>query len=115
MTPDPSSLAAFWAAALGWGECRQTGHEILIADDDWGYPRFTFQRAEPSATSGRQPVHLDLTAGERAAEVARLQGLGATAVRTHGQPGEVIWTVMLDPDGNEFCVAEVPAGQAGGG
>jgi hypothetical protein len=37
-----------------------------------------------------------------AAEVARLQTLGATLADV-GQ-GDVSWTVLADPEGNEFCV-----------
>ena len=38
----------------------------------------------------------------KAAEVARLRALGATDVDV-GQ-GDVPWTVLADPEGNEFCV-----------
>lgn len=32
--------------------------------------------------------------------------LGATAVEEHGI-GNLIWTLMRDPEGNEFCVAQI--------
>jgi hypothetical protein len=35
--------------------------------------------------------------------VARLEGLGATLVDL-GQDESATWVVMLDPEGNEFCV-----------
>jgi hypothetical protein len=38
-----------------------------------------------------------------AAEVARLEGLGASRIEDHAEHG-VHWVVMLDPEGNEFCV-----------
>jgi hypothetical protein len=47
-------------------------------------------------------VHLDLRPDDQAAEVARLEALGASRVDI-GQ-GEVSWVVMADPEGNEFCV-----------
>jgi hypothetical protein len=40
---------------------------------------------------------------DQAAEVARLEGLGARRVDV-GQGTEVTWVVLADPDGNEFCV-----------
>ena len=46
-------------------------------------------------------VTLD-TADEAAAEVARLRTLGATLADI-GQ-GDVSWTVLADPEGNELCV-----------
>ncbi len=76
---------------------------MLLADADWGFPRYTFQRAEEGRAPGR--VHLDLTAVDRAAEVERLVGLGATEVRTVSD-GEMTWSVLTDPDGNELCVSQ---------
>jgi hypothetical protein len=40
---------------------------------------------------------------DQAAEVARLESLGARRVDV-GQGPEVTWVVLADPDGNEFCV-----------
>jgi hypothetical protein len=50
-------------------------------------------------------LHLDLTteAGDRDAEIERLLALGASRVDI-GQTGEESWTVLADPEGNEFCV-----------
>lgn len=39
---------------------------------------------------------------DRATEVARLEGLGAT--RADVGQGDVSWVVLADPEGNEFCV-----------
>jgi hypothetical protein len=38
------------------------------------------------------------------AEVARLIALGATKIIERAELG-IVWTVMQDPEGNEFCVA----------
>jgi hypothetical protein len=50
-------------------------------------------------------VHVDLTtsAEDRDQEIDRLIGLGARRVDV-GQTGEESWTVLADPEGNEFCV-----------
>jgi hypothetical protein len=50
-------------------------------------------------------LHLDLTtdADERDAEIQRLLGLGARYIDI-GQTGDESWTVLADPEGNEFCV-----------
>jgi hypothetical protein len=48
-------------------------------------------------------LHLDLRPKDQAAEVARLEALGARRTDV-GQGGEVSWVVLADPDGNEFCV-----------
>jgi hypothetical protein len=53
---------------------------------------------------GTRLVNLDSPhpGDDPAAEVARLQTLGATLADV-GQ-GDVSWTVLADPEGNEFCV-----------
>ena len=48
-------------------------------------------------------LHLDLRPEDQAAEVARLEALGATRVDV-GQGDDVTWVVLADPEGNEFCV-----------
>ena len=48
-------------------------------------------------------VHLDLRPDDQAAEIERLENLGATRA-TIGQTGAETWVVMADPEGNEFCV-----------
>ena len=53
--------------------------------------------------TGKNRLHLDLRPGDQAAEVARLEGLGASRGDV-GQGPDVSWVVMADPDGNEFCV-----------
>ncbi|MBY8869015.1 MULTISPECIES: VOC family protein [Streptomyces] len=66
--------------------------------------RLLFQRV-PEPKSGKNRLHLDLHPGEdrRAREVERLEALGASVLRHVKEPaGE--WTVLTDPEGNEFCV-----------
>ncbi|MBM9619993.1 VOC family protein [Streptomyces zhihengii] len=66
--------------------------------------RILFQRV-PEEKTGKNRLHVDVHAapGERDAETARLVALGATSLRqVREQGGE--WTVMADPEGNEFCV-----------
>src|SRR5437868_3658499 len=105
MTTDPRDLADFWAAVLGLGERRDDEKETILADAGWTYPRLTFQKLAESSTRPRQ-LHLDLTADDRLGEVARLRGLGARELRSVTVAGDWTWTVMTDPDGNEFCVTD---------
>ncbi len=109
MSADPGRLADFWSAVTGYTQRRDSDDEILLAPDDWRFPRFTFQRVTaPRSSPGR--LHLDLTASDMAAEVERLIGLGATRLWTvdRAQSGTMTWTVLHDPDGNEFCVVQQP-------
>lgn len=66
--------------------------------------RLLFQRVpEPKTVKNR--LHPDLHAGpgQRDAEVERLVALGASVLRSVDEPGGS-WKVLLDPEGNEFCV-----------
>jgi hypothetical protein len=57
----------------------------------------------PDAKAGKNRIHLDLRPDDQAAELARLEALGARRVDV-GQRTEVSWIVLADPEGNEFCL-----------
>jgi hypothetical protein len=66
--------------------------------------RLLFQRV-PEKKTVKNRLHIDVHTdqGNREAETARLEALGATVLReVHEQGGE--WVLMTDPEGNEFCV-----------
>jgi Glyoxalase-like domain len=52
---------------------------------------------------GKNRVHVDLATRDPDAEIARLVGLGATRGE-HRTGNGTSWTVMQDPEGNEFCI-----------
>lgn len=67
--------------------------------------RILFQ-AVPEGKVVKNRLHLDLLVGPEAhdAEVQRLVGLGATVQGVHdGEEGR--WTLLTDPEGNEFDVS----------
>ena len=100
---DPLRLARFWAAALGW-ELVETSEDVGLTPTD-GTPFDVLFLPVPEPRSGKSRIHLDLvseTPEHGAAMVDRFVTLGATPADV-GQ-GEVPWTVMADPEGNEFCV-----------
>jgi len=104
---DPSRVAGFWQEALGWRRTYDTPDEIVLeppegSREDGVSPDILFLRV-PEGKTVKNRLHLDLRPDDQAAEVARLEALGArrTAV---GQGEESSWVVLADPDGNEFCV-----------
>jgi catechol 2,3-dioxygenase-like lactoylglutathione lyase family enzyme len=102
----PQKLAEFWSAALGVTDVHDYGEYVLLLRD--GGPYLGLQRvAEERA--GKNRVHVDFRTDERDAEVSRLVGLGATEVEQHSVMG-LAWTVLRDPEGNEFCVGTVAPG-----
>jgi predicted enzyme related to lactoylglutathione lyase len=97
-------LASFWAQALGWQILSEREHEIVIGTEETAPIGICFMPVtDPKTVKNR--VHLDITtsASDRDAEIERLLGLGAQPVDI-GQTGEESWTVLADPEGNEFCV-----------
>jgi hypothetical protein len=131
---DPDRVASFWASALGyklqdppdgyatWEEFLtaigvpedQWNNASAVVDPDGNGPRIYFQRV-PEGKTVKNRVHMDLNVGggsstpieERkkrvGAEVERLKGEGATVFRPVEERDEY-WVVMLDPEGNEFCL-----------
>ena len=106
---DPDRVATFWQEALGWRRTHQATEgdlEIVLeppegSPGDGAGPDLLFLRV-PETKAGKNRLHIDLRADDQAAEVARLEVLGATRVDV-GQ-GEQGWVVLADPEGNEFCV-----------
>ena len=106
-TTDPARLAAFWQSALGWRQTFADDDEVVLeppagSPQDGVAPDLLFLRV-PEAKAGKNRLHLDLRPQDQAAEVARLEELGARRVDV-GQDSSVSWVVMGDLDGNEFCV-----------
>lgn len=106
-TTDPATLASFWEAALGWRRTIDHDDEVVLeppagSPEDGIVPDLLLLLV-PEEKAGKNRLHFDLRPDDQAAEVARLEALGATRVDV-GQPGTARWIVMADPHGNEFCV-----------
>jgi predicted enzyme related to lactoylglutathione lyase len=97
-------LARFWAQALGWQILSEREREVVIGPEVTAPVGICFMPSLDGKVV-KNRVHLDLTAGadERDAEINRLIALGASRVDI-GQRGDESWTVLADPEGNEFCV-----------
>jgi catechol 2,3-dioxygenase-like lactoylglutathione lyase family enzyme len=100
---DTSTLASFWCDVLGWQELERDDLGYVSIGPPDGGPGIDVLPV-PEAKSGKNRLHLDLRAdGDRDAELARLLALGARRVDI-GQAPDVSWTVLADPEGNEFCL-----------
>ena len=115
---NPRRLADFWAASLAW--------VVDDADDDGAFirppqggrgssgetvaarPTGLFFQKVPEPKTVKNRVHLDLRPlDSMAEEVERSKALGATVQQRVDVEGS-FWTVMLDPEGNEFCILRGP-------
>jgi hypothetical protein len=110
----PAQLARFWAAALAGYQVRayddaeierlaakgltpETDESVAVDGDG---PTLWFQTTDAPKTQ-RNRIHLDIRAADRLTETRRLEELGATVRDVHAKH-----TIMLDPEGNEFCVVD---------
>jgi catechol 2,3-dioxygenase-like lactoylglutathione lyase family enzyme len=126
---DPQRLIGFWCEVLGYereplGDSTRAELEAMgldpassgrwfaaAVDPDGRGPRLLAQRV-PEPKSAKNRLHLDLHVDSTAAledEVDRLVGLGASRQAGHDEHG-TRWTVLADPEGNEFCVG-APSGR----
>ncbi|WP_341926398.1 VOC family protein [Nocardioides psychrotolerans] len=115
---DPQALAAFWALALGYAP--EPGFDepdnASIIDPAGIGPAIGFLLV-PEPKTAKNRMHIDVrVSGEPPwdmpereslirAKVAELVGAGATEVRSEHYDETLGHVVMLDPEGNEFCVA----------
>ena len=118
---DPQAQARRWAEVLDWATVYDTPEEAVII------PKYAFEgpeRAEtmdewmrrgqglvfvpvPEGKAVKNRLHIDLaphTSQDRDAEIQRLLDLGARRVDVGQDQDKVSWTVLADPEGNEFCV-----------
>ena len=109
----PSALARFWAAALdGYAVAPYDDAEVArlaalgihdLEDDPTVLvtgpgPRLFFQLV-PEGKVVKNRLHLDLTAADPEAEIARLTALGASIQTRYARH-----VTLADPEANEFCV-----------
>jgi predicted enzyme related to lactoylglutathione lyase len=102
---DPAALARFWAGAAGWPVTRTEEQLVGLRSPAGVGPYLEFLRV-PGAKTVKNRLHPDVApyrGEDPAAEVARLRAAGA-ALADVGQGDDVSWTVLADPEGNEFCV-----------
>ena len=101
---DPVAQSRWWAQVLGYSVVFETGTEVAIAGgtrEEPLWPGLVFVPV-PESKAVKNRLHIDLNPDDQAAEVARLESLGARRVDV-GQR-DVGWVVLADPEGNEFCV-----------
>lgn len=104
---DPDAIAAWWGARLDVGVHRREGAPYVWLEDVPGmpYPYWVFN-AVPEPKSVKNRVHWDVLLQD--ASVDDLVQAGATVLRTPDE--DISWTVLADPEGNEFCAFEPEKG-----
>lgn len=102
---DPVALAEFWQKMLGGYLVRQS-HEWVALEPPTGVT-VAFQLV-PEAKVAKNRVHLDVDVADLTTATESAEGAGARRI------GEVVYDelggfqVMVDPEGNEFCLIHGP-------
>jgi catechol 2,3-dioxygenase-like lactoylglutathione lyase family enzyme len=113
---DPVAQASFWAGVLGYHVVRSETSQVEIGPWEHEPPDLTEQTRRapgaptmvfvtvPEGKAVKNRLHLDVRPVDTSydAELQRLLGLGARHADV-GQ-GSQPWTVLADPEGNEFCL-----------
>jgi predicted enzyme related to lactoylglutathione lyase len=101
---DPAALAGFWETAYGWALIDLDEHLARLRSPEGTGPYVELLRTEGIKTV-KNRLHLEVApylGEDHRAAVKHLREAGAVPINV-GQ-GDVPWTVMADPAGNEFCV-----------
>jgi hypothetical protein len=114
---DVGAQARWWAEVLDWKVAFEADDEVVIVPPialDESRKLTVLERGPglvfvpvPEGKDVKNRLHIDLAplAGDdQAAEVARLEALGARRVDVGQVDEEVTWVVLADPEGNEFCI-----------
>jgi hypothetical protein len=115
---DLHAQARWWAECLDWHVVLETADEAVVvprhvtelpkSEKDWRglAPALVFVQV-PEAKAVKNRLHLDLSplpGDDRDAIIEDLVSHGAARVDVGQAVETVSWTVLTDPEGNEFCV-----------
>jgi predicted enzyme related to lactoylglutathione lyase len=108
---DHDVMVAFWAEALGGWQRRDVNEQYVALvpppdqrSEDGPRPLPILLQKVPEPKGVKNRVHFDFGSDDRVAEVDRLVALGASLIADRCL-GDFCWTVLADPEGNEFCVS----------
>jgi catechol 2,3-dioxygenase-like lactoylglutathione lyase family enzyme len=108
---DLERSAAFWCEALGYRrDGPPVGQYLGLLPVEGAGLQLLLQRVEDSKPA-KNRVHLDLRTRALRPEVERIRAAGGVVI-TEEPMAEFgfTWQILADPDGNELCVVEPPAG-----
>lgn len=113
---DIAAQSRWWAETLDWQVIYESDEEVVIVpkyvmeesfDTPWERrpPGLVFVPV-PEDKTVKNRLHMDLAphlSDDRDALIQALLDRGATRIDV-GQPADATFTVLADPEGNEFCV-----------
>jgi hypothetical protein len=115
---DFHAQARWWAGVLDWQLVMDTDDQAVIVPGHAEARRFSAEEwpaigpglvfvGVPEGKAVKNRLHLELApylTDDRAALIESLLARGASRVDVGQDEAKVSWTVLADPEGNEFCV-----------
>ncbi len=103
-------MVAFWSEAPGYVPREPSANGwVVLRDPEGRGSNVSLDRApEPLEWIGETSrIHLDLYTTDQKGELERLVGIGARRYPREYRPDDD-FIVLEDPDGNRFCVVQIP-------
>jgi catechol 2,3-dioxygenase-like lactoylglutathione lyase family enzyme len=101
-------MLAFWEQALHYVHKEPVeGGWVILHDPEGTGPNVSLDQISERRSGKRGRSHLDLYTTDQAGEIERLVQLGASRYPWRYRPDDD-FVVLEDPDGNLFCVVQVP-------
>jgi predicted enzyme related to lactoylglutathione lyase len=109
---DLDRSARFWASVLGFvRDGPPGGHYQSLSPAGGQGVEILLQRVPEVKSGGKNRLHLDLRTADLSAETGRVVALGARQLTSEPvTESGWRWHILADPDGNEFCILQPPAG-----
>jgi hypothetical protein len=98
---NPAALAQFWSLILGGTPVHRTSDWAYINPPGW--TRLAFQRV-PEIKQVKNRLHIDVLVEDVARAADAAAALGAVRVGTIRADTPGTLQVLVDPEGNEWCV-----------
>lgn len=106
-TADLPGAVAFWTDVLGLEVVYESENYAYLSKLSPGGPHLAFQQV-PEDKIVKNRLHLDIRVDDRDAFAAHVVKLGGQVLGEHQEGDYPPWTIMADPEGNEFCIYSRP-------
>lgn len=107
-TSDLDATVSFWTRLLGLEVVHRDATYAYLSKLSDGGAHLAFQLVpEPKAAKNR--LHLDVRVPDRIEFENLVRSLGGSKLGEQTVEGYPTWSVMADPEGNEFCIYQAPS------
>jgi catechol 2,3-dioxygenase-like lactoylglutathione lyase family enzyme len=101
-------MRMFWKEALHYVHSEPAeGGWVILRDPEGRGPNVSLDQTSERRSGKRSRLHFDLYTTDQEGEVERLVKIGATRYPWRYKPDDD-FVVLEDPDGNLFCVVQIP-------